>query len=539
MDTATTKLCYVFGHENYGVRRPGLVFTHKFYCESTCTIKRKAYGLRAMSIEKLMTGLSCETSKRAYEGEFGQVAIKDVRNVRRLNQCFARMMNRPGKSIPEQSSNWAEAKGFYRLLEHPDLTDEVILEAHRRATFKRAARSAEGVYLAIQDTTSLNFTSHEKLEGQGPIGNTEKTTGLFVHSTVLMGADSGQIHGLIDSKIYAREGNKRKRQKPGARNREKLAEKESIRWVESFERSLEGLNELGAVREKEGGRSKAVQVVNVADREGDIYELLCLAQKHREAGMGLVVRSQHNREQTGAEERIWESLQASEEKGRLSINVARAKGIQNEQVKVAVRFQQVNLQVPAHKAKYLGMSETPTVWVVEVRSLGKGPSICWRLLSSLPVESFEQAARLVEWYAKRWQIEVFHRVLKTGCRVEKHQVRTLGRLLPLIALDMVVAIFLMSLLSMARSQPQAPAKGWLCTHTRTALCQYLHKQKLSPETLTLAQAVHHIACLGGFLARKSDGLPGAEVLWRGIKKLETITEAWIAFQQLHKNVGND
>ncbi len=42
----------------------------------------------------------------------------------------------------------------------------------------------------------------------------------------------------------------------------------------------------------------------------------------------------------------------------------------------------------------------------------------WRLLTNRSADTLAQAAELIQWYGSRWSIEVFSRILKTGCRVE-------------------------------------------------------------------------------------------------------------------------
>lgn len=156
----------------------------------------------------------------------------------------------------------------------------------------------------------------------------------------------------------------------------------------------------------------------------------------------------------------------------------------------------------------------------------------WRLLTTLPADGSEAAARIARWYAPRWKVEVLHRVLKTGCRVETRQLRTMDRPRPMIALDLVIACSLMSLAGAARSRPEAPAAEWL----EEAEIQASHAVRRLPApsapsagSVTAGAAVAMIAKLGGHLGRKNDGPPGPEVIWRGLKKQAVITEAWRAF----------
>jgi len=119
--------------------------------------------------------------------------------------------------------------------EPPEMTSKRVFQAHGGASLRRASESPEQFVLAVQYTTTLNFTSHQQLDNPGPIGNSVNYRGLHVHGTLLIGADSGEVFGLLGARIYARDASKRQNQAAGTRNREPIGQKESYRWLESFE----------------------------------------------------------------------------------------------------------------------------------------------------------------------------------------------------------------------------------------------------------------------------------------------------------------
>jgi len=449
-------------------------------------------------------------------------------------KAFSQMLNTPGSSIPQCSSSVAEAKAFYRLLDVERLTDTLIFDEHRQAVLRRARASGCSVLLAIQDTTTCNFDSHHSLEGLGAISSNRSKSGiqgLHVHSTLLSAADEDAVFGLLGAKLYARKV-LRKKQAAGARNRERIEDKESVRWLESLALARDASHWLQASSLDQEADAPTPLIVSVGDRGADIYELLVEAQQHRDQNLGLLVRAQHNRTLAGEEAHLWQHLAESQSAGRLTLQLPRSQGQKERQVTLSVRFESVTLAVPVHKAKYLKMDTPVKVSVVELReeegrSGGKG--ICWRLLSTLSVDTLEAAVQLARWYAKRWQIEEFHRILKTGCRVEARQMRSLERLKPMMALDMMVACRIMGLSAAARQRPEDPASDWLDEDEISALEAYENEGK-KPMTkatpMSLAAAVRSIGRLGGHLGRKGDGHPGTQVLWRGLNKLDTITEVW-------------
>ena len=483
--------------------------------------------------------------------ELGSIQLGDLRSNRRMVKVLSQMLNSPGQSILQCSPSIAEAKAFYRLLDVEELTESLLLEVHQQAVLRRAMASGCRVLLAIQDTTTCNYDTHHALEGLGAISSNQNRAdfqGLHVHSTLLTAADEDEVFGLLGAKIYARKA-LRKKQTPGTRNRERIEDKESIRWIEGLEQALHARQKLQEAAAAAQGIEAPV-ILSVGDREADIYELMVEAQQHREQGLGLLVRSQHNRalakaqqdEQEGEETLMWSRLAQSQPAGSHTLHLPRSQGQKARgEVTLSVRFSRVSIAVPKHKAKYQKMDTVVEASIVELReeNAPKGKGICWRLLSTLEVDTLEAAIQLARWYAKRWQIEEFHRILKTGCRVEERQLRSLERLKPMMALDMIVACRIMGMSAGARQRPESPATDWLDEDEIEALEAYENHGKRRAKNaspMTLGCAVRSIGKLGGHLGRKGDGHPGAQVLWRGLGKLDVITEVWSRFRN-HQTCG--
>jgi hypothetical protein len=482
-----------------------------------------------------------EANARWAQAELGGIELGDTRSNRRMVKVFSQMLNSPGTSIPQCSASVSEAKAFYRLLDADTLTETLLFEVHRQAVLRRAQHSGCRVLLAIQDTTSCNFDTHHSLEGLGAISSNQRHKdfkGLHVHSTLLTAADEDGVFGLLGAKFYARKA-LRNKQPPGTRNRERIEDKESVRWIESLELARQARQTLQEAATPEG--TQAPLILSVGDREADIYELMVEAQQHREQGLGLLVRCQHNRTlvdegeqaQEGQEAQMWSRLGQGVPAGSFTLKLPRSQGQPAREVTLSVRFDRVTIAVPRHKAKYLKMDTPVEASIVELReedaAKGKNKGICWRLLSTLEVDTLESAIKQARWYAKRWQIEEFHRVLKTGCRVEARQMRSLERLKPMMALDMLVACRIMGMSAGARQRPEDPATDWLDEDEISALEAYESEGKKPTKDappLSLGAAVKSIARLGGHLGRKGDGHPGAQVLWQGLNKLNTITDVW-------------
>lgn len=480
------------------------------------------------------------SNARWAQEEFGDIPLGDARCSRRFVRSFTQMLNFPGQSIAHGADSVAAAKAFYRLLDADTLTEALIFDTHRGRVYQRASASGTDVFLALQDTTTLNFTTHRSLKGLGGIGkiSANSTLGFHAHATLLTAAEQDEVFGLLGVKIYCRETHKRQEQSAGTRNREAISQKESVRWLESFTLAQDAAAVLGSRRAADpsaaGGAALIPLVVSVGDREADIYELLLEAQQHREQGMGLLVRSQHNRGLEAAEGLLWDQLAQCLPEGVISLKLPRSQGKSARTVALTVRVLTCELAVPVHKRKYLGLTESVPITVIELVEEGVEKGLHWRLLTTLPVEGLVGAAKLARWYAKRWQIEEYHRILKTGCRVEARQLRTQERLRPVMAMDMIVASTLMGMSAAAREQPESPAAEWLDPDELGALDAYSRQGKplaagASPVVWGIGPAVRLIGKMGGHLGRKGDGHPGSEVLWRGLIKLQAVTEAWRMF----------
>jgi len=470
-------------------------------------------------------------SARWAENEFATLAVKDLRRVKRWRKMATDFHGLPGASIPQASGSWAASKGCYRLLESGAIDPEIVFQSHCDAAVRRIEASDEKVLLVAQDTTTLNFSSRPNTKGLGPISNkADSVQGIFVHSSLCLGARSGHVFGLLGAEIWARDAAHFKAGPAGARNRKPIEEKESYRWLESWRKA-------DALHHRLAGRHR---VISVADREGDIYEAfaLCLQSKAaRGAGADLLVRSQHNRKKTGDEspERgSWQHVESLPMAMRIKVDVPRSAGKPARAANLELRYAKVELKAPAHKTKYLGLDEPLELWLVIAKEMDPPAgveAICWRVWTTVEIDSATQAEEIIGWYAKRWMIEELHRILKSGCKVEERQLETIGKLTLVLALDLIVASHLLGLTKAARENPGQASSPWLGRDQWEALYCYMQKTNdLPPDVPSLKTAVNWIARLGGFLNRRGDGPPGAQVLWRGMRRLEDITEAYRIFR---------
>ncbi len=444
--------------------------------------------------------------------ELHDVALGDKRLERRLLTTGAQLAARPSGSINQACAAWADTKAAYRLFANAKTTAEKIRAPHYRRTRERA-RGHQRLF-ALQDTTYLNYTHHPATKGLGPIGTAQqKLSGLVMHTALLM-SEQGLPLGLTSQAIWARPP-KRPRRSAEARRKLPLEAKESAKW-------LQALQQTRAVVPPEA------QLITIGDSESDLFALF---EQARTLEVDLLVRAAQNRSVCAPEVgRLWAVMGRRAVCGQLQVVASARKGKPKRQALVTVRFAPVSLKAPQHLRKTMGAMPLYAVLVQEEAPPPDSTPLCWLLLTTVPVHSFAEAVERIRWYGLRWQIEVYHKVLKSGCGVEKAQLAHVERLLPYLALLSIIAWRLFWMTLLARHAPEAPCTLVLAAHEWRALYAFHHKtQQVPVRPPTVGQVVLWIARLGGFLARKNDGPPGVTVLWRGWQRLSDIAAAWLAF----------
>jgi hypothetical protein len=321
--------------------------------------------------------------------------------------------------------------------------------------------------------------------------------------------------GFLHNAVRVRRG----RGLSATRHKRKLAHKESYKWVESL-----------AACQALAPQCPKTRLVNLTDREGDLYELfvqaLSLPRVH------LLVRAHQDRKLAEHDRTIWQEVGRQPLAATISVLVGRRGDQPSRIAKLNIRFCRVHLKAPKLKA-----GQPPIeLWAIEAKESSPTPKgatrIIWRLLTTLPVTSAREATEKVQWYAQRWQIEVIHKVLKSGCQIEQRQLETAQRLERVLSVDLVVAWRILALCKAAREMPDNPISHWLPNEQWQALCAYVYRQSTPPRSVPgVREAVRWIAQLGGFLARRSDGEPGTKTLWRGLQELNAMTRMWQVFHE--------
>ena len=444
------------------------------------------------------------------EAEFGAVALGDVRRRGRLLTLARDFSARPQANLPQACGTRAKTKAAYRFFAHPGVRMDALLAPHYQATLPRLAR--EPVVLAVQDTTQLDYTTQPATTGLGPLGTrVDGPQGLLLHDTLAV-TPAGVPLGLLDVQVWARD--------PaafGQRHRRytvPCAQKESAKWRRSFD---------AAARVQ--AQVPGTTLVSVGDREADLYELFVRA-RERPDHPHLLVRAGRDRVLADGQGRhLWAHLAGQPLAGGHRVVVPRRPGQRARVAELEVRCAAVTLRPPKRKRALPPVA----LWAIQAREVAPPAGVEpveWLLLTTLEVVSLAQATEKLDWYTQRWTIEVYHRTLKSGCRIEDRQLGTAGRLENCLALDLVVAWRIVHLTVLGRETPDVPCTVAFDAHEWQALYGFVHRTPRVPAAPPpLRAAVRMVAGLGGFLGRKGDGEPGTETLWRGLQDLAVIVEA--------------
>jgi hypothetical protein len=325
--------------------------------------------------------------------------------------------------------------------------------------------------------------------------------------------------GLVDVQVWVRDP--KQFGKSANRYERPIEQKESYKWLKSFQGAARLQRQLGST----------TTVVSVGDREADIYELFCLAQKDP-LHPKLLVRAERDRRVQGANMCLWQYMESHAVAGERLVRIPKRNGRAPRDARLEIRFAQVELRAPKRKPM-LGPLRVWAVYVTEVDAPTPKEAIDWMLLTTLEVNDFEGALEKVDWYKKRWGIEEYHRTIQSVCRIENRQLgdRTVWE--NCLAIDLVVAWRIEHIKKLSREYPQAPCTVAFDEPEWQALFVLRNPDQPLP---SIAPSIHQMtrwtAELGGFLGGKNEN-PGSTTLGRGLQTLHDILIGVSLAQQLY------
>lgn len=461
--------------------------------------------------------------------ELGRCSFPDIRLAKRFETLIEQFSERMGESIPLACQDWANTKAAYRFFSNERVSEAQILQGHFQATQSRFL-GADGPILVVHDTTEFSYRRKEAQE----IGITTTTytglgrkrsrprmhtvCGLLMHSSLAVTTDGVPL-GLAAVKFWSRKkfkGTNRLKRKINP-TRVPVEQKESIRWIQNLQQSTALLGDPD-------------RCVHVSDRESDMFELFCAA---KEARTHFVIRTCVDRLAKDGTITISEEMKEVQVRGLHRIEVQDDKGKPSKAI-LELRYRRIRVLPPIGKEKRYP-ELVLTVLYAQERGTPKGRDrIDWKLITDLPVTCRREAIEKLQWYALRWRIETFHKILKSGCKAEELKLRAAERLVNVISICCILSwrIFWMS--TIQRAAPTVhPALAF--TELEMRLLNHLVPGQHLAEQKDIAYYVTKLARLGGYLARSGDSPPGNMVVWRGLSRL---TDIEIGFALGSRLVGN-
>ncbi|NLS96070.1 MAG: IS4 family transposase [Planctomycetaceae bacterium] len=461
--------------------------------------------------------------------ELAKIDLGDKRLNRRSRNVIEKLAADTEASINGAFETWSDTLAAYRLFDNPRVTPEAILEPHYQATRDRIAQ--QPVVVIAQDTTDMDLSKHPPKDA-GCLTKPDRFG--FYNHTQLATTPAGLPLGLVGVTLFDREAESLG--KANERRHLPIEQKESIRWLDGYRRA----NALAQ-------QCPNTQVISVADREADMYDIFQEAERLRGEGIPrahYVIRSKENRRlderippaEHNSRNAVYRKLYAEVPKSpvrfRTEITLPATPKRGPRKAKLEVRARSVILKYPKNRP---GM-QSVRCQIVHVREVGRTApaesdnegeaNIEWWLLTSLPVNTRKEIERVIQYYRARWQIEVYFRTLKTGCRVEQIRLETVARVKNCLAFYQIIAWRVLCVTHLSRVQPDLPCDEVFTDSEWQSVWQITTRKPVPAQPPALREFTKLLASLGGYNNRKTERPPGPQTLWTGMRRMFDFALAW-------------
>jgi hypothetical protein len=460
--------------------------------------------------------------------ELGRCQFGDARLNRRARKLADALVQKPNMSIPAALQSKADIEGCYRFFNNEQVSPDRILQPHIEATYDRI--DAVDFALLVQDTTEIDLTRPEQqVAGAGPM-DCESRRGAFFHPMIAFDAHGVPL-GIVGQKSWTRKqiSTASKVEKAEKRRQTPIEEKESYRW-------LEGVR----CAERTAAACPETTCVCVGDSESDIYEVFAAAIASEQSNLELLVRAGQNRNTT--ENQDWvEQVRQAAKIGNQSVTVrarkaktgapksVRSRSREARTAELEIRKATIELRRPVHGDRRLpGTIIVNVVLCEEANPPAGADAISWMLVTTLPIETEEDVQRIISAYCVRWQIEVYFRTLKSGCRIERRRFETIDRVLNCLAFYSVIAWRVMYVCHLGRECPEMDCEAIFEPSEWKSVYTILGLEFPKTGSPSLNELVRAIARLGGFMDRPKNH-PGTQTLWIGLQRSYDLSNAWNAF----------
>jgi hypothetical protein len=461
--------------------------------------------------------------------EFVGCDFGDARLSKRVLMMAEVFENNPGRSIPSAFVTRADWEACYRFFDNEAVTPQSLVEPHIHATWERVKEF--DVALLVQDTTELDLTRPtQQVHGAGPM-DSDARRGAFFHPLMAFACDGVPL-GLVGMQHWTRDAinHASPQKKHQQREAKPIEEKESYRWLVGLQQARETAEAC-----------PETTCVCIGDSESDIFELYALAHRLRadHPHLHLLVRAGQDRATNQGE--LWttaaslapliatQSVHVRARQAKIGVSKSqRSQSREARTAEVQVRAGAIEVRCPAHLTNLPKSLQFNVVLVDETNPPEGENPIRWLLATTLPIDTETQIQRVIRYYCLRWQIEVFFRTLKSGCRIEYRRFEQLDRVMNCLAMLAVVAWRVMYVSYLGRACPDMDCETVFEPSEWKSIYAVLHRPIPKRGCPTLREVVRAIALLGGFVDRPSNQ-PGTQTVWTGLQRCYDLSTAWDIF----------
>jgi hypothetical protein len=337
--------------------------------------------------------------------------------------------------------------------------------------------------------------------------------GFLFHPTLAVTPDRLCL-GVVHTQIWVREERSTKKEC----KLKDIKDKESNKWLNSFKHTKELAKS-----------SPDTTFINIGDREGDIYEFFLESDESLKNAQW-IIRSTQNRKLADGSQKLWDKVRSTNSIGEVEFVLPEGRGRKSRKIKQEIRVATVELKAPLRHNKELENTTITIVLASEVNPPEGEKPVEWLLLTSLDVNDYKNAIKVIEYYLCRWQIELYFKALKSGCKIEKLQLESLDRIEKCFAIYMIIAWRILFTTMLGRIAPEMLCDCVFSESEWKSVYMVTHKEQPPKTAPSLNTMIKMVAQLGGFLNRNSDGDPGIKTVWIGMQRMRDFALSWEAFQ---------
>jgi len=450
--------------------------------------------------------------------ELDGIHFKDKRLAARSKRVLSALSQNPEASINAACDGWSNTQAAYRFLNNESVSPQEILKPHGVATERRV--SQHPMVLFVQDTTELDYTDHPQRDAKYLADRYHR--GLYLHAQLAVTPEKLCL-GIVANDFHERELESLGKSKE--RKTWPIEEKESVRWLNGYRRACE----LGV-------SCPDTQIVMVADRECDIYDIFVDAQEGIHRPVNYIVRAKEDRStferdpEQGKKgyRKVRDEVVESRVLAERVIELAETPKRKARQATVEIRAIAVQVK-PPHARAHLPSVNYHVVYVKEIGGPSDGTDVDWLLITTLPIDTIDEILLIIDYYLARWAVEIYFRILKTGCRVEEIQLETTYRLKNCLALYCIIAWRIQYLTYLNRTSPALPCTTVFTASEWKSVWKVVTRKQPPKKPPLLSDFMKLLSQLGGYNNRAKERPFGPLPMWVGLRRMMDFAIAWEVF----------